>query len=57
MAQTKPLVDTLKRALKAHARTYANVAKHLGLTEEIGRSFELPHSVFILKIVNTDLKD
>lgn len=26
------------------------------LTAEIERSFELPHSVFILKIVNADLK-
>ena len=27
------------------------------LTNEIGKSFEVPHSVFILKIVNADLKD
>lgn len=27
------------------------------LTREIGKSFELPHSVFILKIINADLKD
>jgi uncharacterized protein YqgV (UPF0045/DUF77 family) len=26
------------------------------LTNEIEKSFELPHSVFILKIVNADLK-
>lgn len=26
------------------------------LTTEMEKSFELPHSVFILKIVNTDLK-
>lgn len=26
------------------------------LTSEIGKSFELPHSVFILKIVNADLQ-
>lgn len=26
------------------------------LTQEIHRSFELPHSVFILKIVNADLQ-
>ncbi len=25
------------------------------LTEEIHKSFELPHSIFILKIINTDL--
>ncbi|MCD4695497.1 MAG: hypothetical protein K8S16_04575 [Bacteroidales bacterium] len=27
------------------------------LTKEIHQSFELPHSVFILKIINADLKD
>jgi uncharacterized protein YqgV (UPF0045/DUF77 family) len=27
------------------------------LTKEIANSFELPHSVFILKIINADLKD
>lgn len=26
------------------------------LTDEIGKSFDLPHSVFILKIVNADLQ-
>jgi uncharacterized protein YqgV (UPF0045/DUF77 family) len=26
------------------------------ITREIGKSFELPHSVFILKIVNADLQ-
>ncbi len=27
------------------------------LTKEIHKSFELPHSVFIMKIVNADLRD
>ena len=27
------------------------------LTKEIGKAFDVPHSVFILKIVNADLKD
>ncbi len=27
------------------------------LTTEIGKSFEVPHSVFVLKIVNADLRD
>ncbi len=27
------------------------------ITTEIGRSFEIPHSVFILKIINADLQD
>lgn len=26
------------------------------LTTEIGKSFEIPHSVFVLKIINADLK-
>ena len=26
------------------------------LTREIGRSFEVPHSVFVLKIINADLE-
>ncbi len=26
------------------------------LTKEIGESFELPHSVFVLKIINADLQ-
>ncbi len=26
------------------------------LTKEIHKSFELPHSVFVLKIINADLK-
>ena len=27
------------------------------LTSEIHKSFEIPHSVFVLKIINADLKD
>jgi len=26
------------------------------ITKEMHKSFELPHSVFILKVINTDLK-
>jgi DNA-binding Xre family transcriptional regulator len=33
MAQTRELIKTLKTALKAHGRTYADVAVELGLTE------------------------
>lgn len=33
MAQTRQLFDALKRALKGHGRTYADVAVALGLTE------------------------
>jgi len=33
MAQTQQLIDALKRTLKAHGLTYADVAIHLGLSE------------------------
>lgn len=33
MAQTKQLIDTLKRALKAQGLSYADVAKELNLSE------------------------
>src|SRR5210317_1128098 len=33
MAQTRELIKTLKSALKAHGKTYADVAVELGLTE------------------------
>jgi DNA-binding Xre family transcriptional regulator len=33
MAQTTPLINTLKKTLKAHALTYADVARKFGLTE------------------------
>ena len=33
MAQTSLIIDTLKKSLKAHARTYADVAKYLELSE------------------------
>jgi DNA-binding Xre family transcriptional regulator len=33
MAQTQQLIEALKRTLKAHGLTYADVAQHLGLSE------------------------
>ncbi len=33
MAQTSELIKTLKKALKAHGKTYANVSRELGLSE------------------------
>ena len=33
MAQTQQLIDALKRSLKAHGMTYADVASHLDLSE------------------------
>jgi transcriptional regulator with XRE-family HTH domain len=63
MAQTKPLVDTLKRALKAHARTYADVAKHLGLTEASvkrlfsERSFSLQRLDQVCQLIGMEISD
>jgi len=34
---------------------YFNVMN--AITTEINKSFEIPHSVFVLKIINADLKD
>ncbi|MCP3867319.1 MAG: helix-turn-helix transcriptional regulator [Gammaproteobacteria bacterium] len=40
MTQTVQLIDELKKALKAHGRTYADIAKYLDLSEaSIKRSF------------------
>lgn len=33
MAQTSLIIETLKKALKSHGKIYADVAKHLGLSE------------------------
>jgi DNA-binding Xre family transcriptional regulator len=33
MAQTQQLIETLKKALKAHGKTYQDVAQHLELSE------------------------
>ena len=33
MAQTSELIKTLKKALKAHGKTYADVSRQLGLSE------------------------
>ena len=33
MAQTKLIISTLKKTLKLHGKTYADVAKHLELSE------------------------
>ena len=33
MAQTALIIDTLKRALKLHGKTYADVAEYLQLSE------------------------
>ncbi len=63
----KPILDFISR-LKKHQTIvaitngmstqvfgeYFDVMKIL--TDEIHKSFELPHSVFILKIINADLK-
>jgi transcriptional regulator with XRE-family HTH domain len=44
MAQTAPLIETLKKALKAHGKTYADVAVHLELSEaSVKRLFAEKH--------------
>lgn len=40
MAQTALLINVLKKALKAHGKTYADTAKHLGISEaSVKRAF------------------
>jgi uncharacterized protein YqgV (UPF0045/DUF77 family) len=56
-------IDRLNKHEKIEAKTngmstqvfgeYFDVMK--ALTEEIHKSFEIPHSVFVLKIINADL--
>ncbi len=39
-----------------HSLYIHNKFKHHDITKEIHQSFEIPHSVFVLKIINADLK-
>jgi len=56
-------IDRLKKHEKIQAKTNGMSTQVFGeyfdvmnaLTEEIHKSFEIPHSVFILKIVNANL--
>jgi hypothetical protein len=49
-------IETIKNGMSTQVfGEYARVMDIL--SREIGKSFDLPHSVFILKIVNADLRD
>ena len=63
MPQTKPLVHTLKQALKAHGKTYADVARHLDLTEASvkrlfsERSFSLQRLDRVCQLIGMEISD
>lgn len=50
MAQTRQLVDALKRSLKAHGKTYADVAAALGLTEASVKRLFSEHSLSLKRL-------
>ena len=63
MAQTTPLVDTLKLALKAHGKTYADVSQYLNLSEASvkrlfsERSFSLQRLDEVCQMLNMEISD
>ena len=63
MSQTTPLVTTLKRELKAHGITYADVALHLELSEASvkrlfsEKNFTLQRLESICSLINIELSD
>lgn len=63
MAQTTALVDTLKKALKAHGLTYADVARQLELTEASvkrlfsHRSFSLHRLDRVCQLMSMEISD
>ena len=63
MAQTTPLVNTLKRTLKSHGKNYADVARKLGLTEASvkrlfsQKSFSLQRLDQICQMLNLEISD
>lgn len=63
MSQTKQLVDTLKKALKAHGRTYAEVSRHLDLSEASvkrlfsERSFSLQRLDQVCQMIGMEISD
>lgn len=63
MAQTKALVQTLKRSLKAHDITYADVAKQLELSEAsvkrlfVENSFSLARLDTICQMMDMEMTD
>ena len=63
MAQTRELIKTLKTALKAHGKTYADVAIELGLTEASVKrlfskqSFSLDRLDQVCHMMNIEITD
>lgn len=63
MAQVTALIDTLKRELKAHGKTYADVATHLNLSEAsvkrlfAERSFTLQRLEAVCTLLGIELSD
>ena len=63
MAQTTVLIDTLKLSLKAHGKTYADVAHYLKLSEASvkrlfsDRSFSLQRLDEICQMLNMEISD
>ncbi len=63
MSQTSPLISTLKRELKAHGITYADVALHLELSEASvkrlfsEKNFTLQRLESICSLINIELSD
>jgi len=63
MAQTRELIDTLKKALKAHGKTYADVAVALGLTEASVKrlfsqqSFSLARLDQVCRLLDIEISD
>lgn len=63
MAQTTPLINTLKRSLKANGKTYVDVARALGLTEASvkrlfsERSFSLKRLDQVCQMMHMEISD
>lgn len=63
MAQTKPIIDTLKRELRKQGINYRQVAKHLGLSEPSVKrlfadySFTLERIARVCELMNMEISD
>lgn len=63
MAQTREIIDTLKKALKAQGRTYADVAAAIGLSEAsvkrlfARRSFSLARLDQVCQLLGIEISD
>ena len=63
MAQTTPLIDALKQALKAHGKSYSDVARHLKLSEASvkrlfsQKSFSLQRMDQVCQMIDIEISD